>query len=82
MEYSLTNLEKGDWTETDVFFRGSQDVIGATKLDEKMLDEIRKQEQILNQLDKESEQSETESTYEPGVVAGDSGQTTLFGGEN
>ena len=82
LEYSLTNLEKGDWTETDVFFRGSQDVIGATKLDEKMLDEIRKQEQILNQLDKESEQSETESTYEPGVVAGDSGQTTLFGGEN
>ncbi len=82
LEYSLSNLEKGDWTETDVFFRGSQDVIGATKLDEKMLDEIRKQEQILNQLDKESEQSETESTYEPGVVAGDSGQTTLFGGEN
>ena len=82
LEYSLSNLEKGDWTETDVFFRGSQDVIGATKLDEKMLDEIRKQEQILNQLDKESEQSETESTYEPGVVAGDSRQTTLFGGEN
>ena len=82
LEYSLSNLEKGDWTETDVFFRGSQDVIGATKLDEKMLDEIRKQEQILNQLDKESEQSEAESTYEPGVVAGDSGQTTLFGGEN
>ena len=82
LEYSLTNLEKGDWTETDVFFRGSQDVIGATKLDEKMLDEIRKQEQILNQLDKESVQSEAESTYEPGVVAGDSGQTTLFGGEN
>ena len=43
LEYSLSNLEKGDWTETDVFFRGSQDVIGATKLDEKMLDEIRKQ---------------------------------------
>ena len=82
LEYSLSNLEKGDWTETEVFFRGSQDVIGATKLDEKMLDEIRKQEQILNQVEKESSHTETDSTYEPGVVAGDSGQTTLFGGEN
>ena len=81
LEYSLSNLEKGDWTETDVFFRGSQDVIGASKLDEKMLDEIRKQEQILNQVEKESTQTDSESTYEPGVVAGDSGQTTLFGGE-
>lgn len=82
LEYSLSNLEKGDWTETDVFFRGSQDVIGATKLDEKMLDEIRKQEQILNQVEKGSTDTDSESTYEPGVVAGDSGQTTLFGGEN
>ena len=82
LEYSLSNLEKGDWTETDVFFRGSQDVIGATKLDEKMLDEIRKQEQILNQVEKESTQTESEPTYEPGVVTGDSGQTTLFGGGN
>lgn len=82
LEYSLSNLEKGDWTETEVFFRGSQDVIGATKLDEKMLDEIRKQEQILNQVENESPKTDSEPTYEPGVVAGDSGQTTLFGGEN
>ena len=82
LEYSLSNLEKGDWTETEVFFRGSQDVIGATKLDEKMLDEIRKQEQILTQVEKEATQSDYETTYEPGVVAGDLGQTTLFGGEN
>ena len=84
VEYSLSNLEKGDWTETDVFFRGSQDVIGATKLDEKMLDEIRKQEQILNQVEENEngDEKESETKYEPGVVVGDSGQTTLFGGEN
>ena len=84
VEYSLSNLEKGDWTETDVFFRGSQDVIGATKLDEKMLDEIRKQEQILNQAEENEngDEKESETKYEPGVVVGDSGQTTLFGGEN
>ena len=82
VEYSLSNLEKGDWTETEVFFRGSQDVIGATKLDEKMLDEIRKQELILNQTENAAQSDDSDSTYDPGVVEGNSGQTTLFGGEN
>jgi DNA topoisomerase-6 subunit B len=82
VEYSLSNLEKGDWTETEVFFRGSQDVIGATKLDEKMLVEIRNQEEILNQSEASAEDGDPNVTYEPGVVEGDSGQTTLFGGEN
>jgi len=82
VEYSLSNLEKGDWTETEVFFRGSQDVIGATKLDEKMLVEIRNQEEILNQSEASAEDVDPNVTYEPGVVEGDSGQTTLFGGEN
>ena len=82
LEFSLSNLEKGDWTETEVFFRGSQDVIGATKLDEKMLVEIRKQEEILNQSESSAEEGDANVTYEPGVVEGDSGQTTLFGGEN
>tara|TARA_X000001036_G_scaffold151789_1_gene144202 strand:- start:563 stop:1495 length:933 start_codon:yes stop_codon:yes gene_type:complete len=49
--YSLNGIEKGDWNETDVFYRGSQEVIGATKMDEKLLDEIRRQEQAL--LDEE-----------------------------
>ena len=53
VEYSLSNLEKGDWTETEVFFRGTQDVIGATKLDEKMLEEIRRQEDLLKEADAE-----------------------------
>lgn len=83
VEYSLSGLEKGDWTETEVFFRGSQDVIGATKLDEKMLVEIRRQEEILTQVESSVEESEevSESSFEPGVVEGDSNQTTLFGGD-
>ena len=54
-----------------------------------MLVEIRKQEEVLNQSDAPSEESEKSSeddedgvAYEPGLVEGDSGQTTLFGGEN
>ena len=82
IEYSLSNLEKGDWTETDVFFRGSQDVIGATKLDEKMLEEIRRQEEVFEEVEIENPDSEEDSSsFEPGVVEGDSGQTTLFGGD-
>ena len=67
--YSLSGIEKGDWNETDVFYRGSQEVIGATKMDEKLLDEIRRQEQAFledNEMDEEdarelSEEDEKES---------------------
>ena len=43
---SLSGLSKGDWTDTDVFFRGNGDIIGATKIDEKILEEIRKTEAL------------------------------------
>ena len=91
ISYSLDGLEKGDWNETDVFYRGSQEVIGATKMDEKLLEEIRRQEEALNAPppDDEAEQEETaEETPEPETVeveptapTGDTKQTTLFGGD-
>jgi DNA topoisomerase-6 subunit B len=60
LSYTLGGLEKGDWTETDVFYRGSQEVIGATKMDEKLLDDIRRQEALLQGGDGEDEGSEDE----------------------
>jgi len=89
--YSLDGLEKGDWNETDVFYRGSQEVIGATKMDEKLLEEIRRQEEALNapppeedskddEINEENGEVETVET-EPSAPAGDTKQTTLFGGE-
>ena len=90
IEYSLQGLEKGDWTETDVFFRGSQEIIGAMKMDEKYLEEIRNQEKILQELNASSKmddelvveqpKSVPENVPEP-VVKPPSGQSTLFGGE-
>ncbi|MGB1913659.1 MAG: DNA topoisomerase VI subunit B [Candidatus Poseidoniaceae archaeon] len=92
--YSLDGLEKGDWNETDVFYRGSQEVIGATKMDEKLLEEIRRQEQALNAPLPEEEDDSSEdipddenteeiegSTDESETVppTGDTKQTTLFG---
>ena len=56
IKYSLDGLEKGDWVDTDVFYRGSQEVIGAMKMDEKYLEEIRNQEQILKEMSKQNDE--------------------------
>ena len=90
IEYSLQGLEKGDWTETDVFFRGSQEIIGAMKMDEKYLEEIRNQEKILQELSATSKMDDElvveqpkavpENVPEP-IIKPPSGQSTLFGGE-
>ncbi len=81
IKYTLSGLEKGDWTDTDVFFRGSQDVIGATKMDEKLLEEIRRQEAVGTSKEEESsdESDDVEPLAEPEVPP-PTGQQTLFGG--
>ena len=93
--YSLGGLERGDWTDTEILFRGSQDVIGATKMDEKFLQEIRRQEEIMDENDAvtpqetsneepvEPPQEKVESVEEPiePAVAPPDGQRTLFGGD-
>tara|TARA_B100000614_G_scaffold37200_1_gene29567 strand:- start:6625 stop:8691 length:2067 start_codon:yes stop_codon:yes gene_type:complete len=90
--YSIDGLEKGDWNETDVFYRGSQEVIGATKMDEKLLEEIRRQEEALNAPPPEDEEEsqddelkeeirENDIESNPVSSAGDTKQTTLFGGD-
>ena len=91
--YSLDGLEKGDWNETDVFYRGSQEVIGATKMDEKLLEEIRRQEEALNapppnensELEGEENSEEEPENELPqtdsAASTSDTKQTTLFGGD-
>ncbi len=46
LEFGVSGLGKGDWNETDVFFRGNGEIIGATRMDEKLLDEQRKSEAL------------------------------------
>ena len=57
IEFGVNGLAKGEWTDTDVFFRGNGDIIGASKIDEALLNEIRKTEaldaaekEILNEI--------------------------------
>ena len=48
-----------------------------------MLEEIRRQEEILDQagLEVPENEDDDDASFEPGVVEGDAGQTTLFGGD-
>ena len=88
--YSLTGLERGDWTDTDLFYRGSQEVIGASKMDEKLLEEIRRQEAAANGEDEpaDDEPVDDEEDAEPTAAQGSeinadppakTGQQTLMG---
>ena len=92
LTYSLDGFEKGDWTETDVFYRGSQEIIGAMKMDEKYLEEIRNQEKILRDLNSAPQEvieppEANEKTDDNSIpipepaVRPPTGQSTLFGGE-
>ena len=89
---ALRGLERGDWTETGGFYRGSQEVIGASKMDEKLLEEIRRQEARENGEEEEhegsNEEPETSSSDEASSLAPEptedeapkpSGQQTLMG---
>ena len=45
IRFSLKGLAHNDWNSTEVFFRGSGDIIGASKIDEEILIEIQKEEE-------------------------------------
>ena len=83
--YSLSGLEKGDWTETDVFYRGSQEVIGASKMDEKLLEEIRRQEARAEEGEEEATSAPEDESSDGGEPVAEaetpktSGQQTLMG---
>lgn len=88
INYTLSGLEKGDWTETEVFYRGSGDIIGAMEMDEKLVKQIRDQEKAELEPSPESTEEvenstdeEQDSASEPSVIPKDKGQMTLTGGD-
>ena len=46
ISFTVSGLRKGDWADMEIFFRGNGDIIGATKIDEKLLDEMRNKEAL------------------------------------
>ena len=46
ISFTVSGLNKGDWSDAEIFFRGNGDIIGATKIDENLLDEMRNKEAL------------------------------------
>ena len=46
IHFGVSGLTKGEWTETDVFYRGNGEIIGASKIDERLLEELRNTEAL------------------------------------
>jgi hypothetical protein len=46
ISFTISGLNKGDWSDMEIFFRGNGDIIGATKIDENLLDEMRNKEAL------------------------------------
>ena len=87
IHFGVSGLRKGEWSDVEIFYRGNGEVIGATKIDEKLLEELRKSEALeaaesefqnpvesISQLKERAEQSEV---TQPSSLEG--GQTSLFG---
>ena len=47
----MGGLSKGDWSDFDIFFRGAGDIIGATKLDEEILAEMKREEEAEDEVE-------------------------------
>ncbi len=46
IHFGVSGLTKGEWTETDIFYRGNGEIIGASKIDESLLEELRNTEAL------------------------------------
>jgi len=81
VSFSLKGLEKGDWKETEVFYRGAGDIIGANRLDEKILEELRRREEdgidtpteIVDESNEDAEPQEAAEEAETEEKAGSDG---------
>ena len=70
ISFTVSGLNKGDWSDMEIFFRGNGDIIGATKIDENLLDEMRNKEAL------EAAVEEVRSTEDPVIenLAGRAGE--------
>lgn len=46
VEFVVKGLSKGDWNDAEIFYRGAGEMIGATKLDETILAEMLREEEV------------------------------------
>tara|TARA_B100000575_G_C23136876_1_gene660646 strand:+ start:617 stop:2770 length:2154 start_codon:yes stop_codon:yes gene_type:complete len=68
LEFGISGLSKGDWTETDIFFRGNGEIIGATRMDEALLEEQRKAEALEAAVEEVRRSSSPSEEFKEGAV--------------
>ena len=78
IRFALKGLAHNDWNNTEVFFRGAGDFIGASKIDEEILIEIQKEEERALEVAKEQASMIAEDAMESDLdSSGDLDQTEL-----
>ena len=68
LEFGISGLSKGDWNETDIFFRGNGEIIGATRMDEALLEEQRKAEALEAAVEEVRRSSSPSEEFKEGAV--------------
>ena len=72
IDFAVSGLNKGDWKEAEVFYRGNGEVIGSEKIDEALLEEARKQERLQEVVEEFVVPSGSTSSHQKDTVSLDS----------
>ena len=72
ISFAVNGLSNGDWKEAEVFYRGNGEIIGSERIDESLLEEIRKQEGLKGVVEEFVDESPVQSPMIEEALEGDS----------
>jgi DNA topoisomerase-6 subunit B len=76
ISFAVNGLSHGDWKEAEVFYRGNGEIIGSERIDESLLEEIRKQEGLKGVVEEFVDESPIQSPMIEEALEGDSSVET------
>lgn len=72
ISFAVNGLSHGDWKEAEVFYRGNGEIIGSERIDESLLEEIRKQEGLKGVVEEFEDEAPIQSSMIEEALEGDS----------
>ena len=72
ISFAVNGLSHGDWKEAEVFYRGNGEIIGSERIDESLLEEIRKQEGLKGVVEEFVDEAPIQSPMIEEALEGDS----------
>lgn len=72
ISFAVNGLSHGDWKEAEVFYRGNGEIIGSERIDESLLEEIRKQEGLKGVVEEFEDEAPIQSPMIEEALEGDS----------